>query len=38
MEEISVKKSEVIRFRVAELMRKVNKFVKSFSCRMETIR
>ena len=37
MEEISVKKSEVIRFRVAELMRKVNKFVKSFNCRMEVI-
>ena len=38
MESISVKKSEIIRFRVAELLRKVNKFVKSFSCRMETIR
>ena len=38
MEEISVKKSEVIRFRVTEILRKVNKFVKSFSCRMETIR
>ena len=38
METISVKKSEIIRFRVAELLRKVNKFVKSFSCRMETIR
>lgn len=38
MEEISVKRSEVIRFRVAELLRKVNKFVKSFGCRMEVIR
>ena len=38
MEEISVKKSEVIRFRVAELLRRVNKFVKSFSYRMEVIK
>ena len=38
MESISVKKSEVIRFRIAEMLRKVNKFVKSFSCRMEVIR
>ena len=38
MESISVKKSEVIRFRVAELMHKVTRFVKSFSCRMEVIR
>jgi hypothetical protein len=38
MESISVKKSEVIRFRVAELLRKVAKFVKSFSYRMEVIR
>ena len=38
MESISVKKSEVIRFRVAELLRKVNKFVKSFNYRMEAIR
>lgn len=38
MEEISVKKSAVIRFRVAELLRKVNKFIKSFSYRMEVIR
>ena len=38
MEEISVKKSEVIRFRVAEMLRKVNKFVKSFNCRMEVIK
>lgn len=38
METISVKKSEVIRFRVAELLRKVAKFVKSFSYRMEVIK
>ena len=38
MESISVKKSEVIRFRVAEILRKVNKFVKSFSYRMEAIK
>ena len=38
MESISVKKSEVIRFRVAELLRKVSKFVKSFNVRMEVIR
>ena len=38
MEEIRVSKKEIIRFRVAELLHKVNKFVKSFSCRMETIR
>ena len=38
METISVKKSEIIRFRVAELLRKVSKFVKSFSYRMEVIR
>ena len=38
MESISVKKSEIIRFRVAELLRKVAKFVKSFSYRMEVIR
>ena len=38
METISVKKSEVIRFRVAELLRKVNKFVKSFNYRMEVIK
>ena len=38
MESISVKKSEVIRFRVAELLHKVARFVKSFSYRMETIR
>ena len=38
MEEIRVSKKEIIRFRVAELLRKVSKFVKSFSCRMETIK
>ena len=38
MESISVKKSEIIRFRVAELLRKVAKFVKSFNCRMEVIK
>ena len=37
MESISVKKSEVIRFRVAEILRKVAKFVKSFNCKMEVI-
>ena len=38
MESIRVSKKEVIRFRVAELLRKVNKFVKSFSYRMEAIK
>ena len=38
MESISVKKSEVVRFRVAEMLRKVAKFVKSFSYRMEAIK
>ena len=38
MEEIRVKKSEVIRFRVAEMLHKVARFVKSFSYRMEVIR
>ena len=38
MEEISVSKKAIIRFRIAELMRKVNKFVKSFSYRMEVIK
>lgn len=38
METISVKKSEVIKFKVAELLRKVAKFVKSFNCRMEVIK
>ena len=38
MESIKVSKKEIIRFRVAELLRKVNKFVKSFSYRMEAIK
>ena len=38
MESIKVSKKEIIRFRVAELLRKVAKFVKSFSYRMEAIR
>ena len=38
MESISVKKSEVIRFRVAELMHRVARFVKSFNYRMEVIK
>ena len=38
METISVKKSEVIKFKVAEVLRKVAKFVKSFNCRMEVIK
>ena len=37
MEEIKVTKKEIIRFRVAEILRKVSKFVKSFNCRMEVI-
>ena len=38
METIKVSKKEIIRFRVAEMLRKVNKFVKSFSYRMEAIK
>ena len=38
MEEIKVTRTAVIRFRVAELLRKVAKFVKSFSYRMEVIK
>ena len=38
METISVKKSDVIRFRVAELLHKVARFVKSFNYRMEVIK
>ena len=38
MESISVKKSAVIRFRVAELLHKVARFVKSFNYRMEVIK
>ena len=38
MEEIKVTKKEIVRFRVAEMLRKVAKFVKSFSYRMEVIK
>ena len=38
MESIRVSKKEIIRFRVAELLHKVAKFVKSFSYRMEVIK
>lgn len=38
MEEIKVTKKAVIRFRVAELLHKVSRFVKSFSYRMEAIK
>ena len=38
MEEIKVTKKEIIRFRVAEMMRKVARFVKSFNYRMEVIK
>ena len=38
MEEIKVTKKEVIRFRVAELLHKVARYVKSFSYRMEVIK
>ena len=38
MEEIKVTKKEIISFRVAEMLRKVAKFVKSFSYRMEVIK
>ena len=38
MEEIRVSKKEIIRFRVAELLRKVHRFIKSFGCRMEVIK
>lgn len=38
MEEIKVTRTEVIRFRVAELMRKVYRFVQSFNYRMEAIK
>lgn len=37
MESISVKRTAVIRFRVAELMRKVYKFVTACRYRMEAI-
>ena len=38
MESIKVSKKEIIRFRVAEILRKVNRFIKSFGCRMEVIK
>ena len=38
MEEIKVSKKAVIRFRVAEMLHKVARFVKSFNYRMEVIR
>ena len=38
MEEIRVSKKAIIRFRVAEMMRKVARFIKSFSYRMEVIK
>ena len=38
MEEIKVTKTAIIKFRVAELLRKVARFVKSFSYRMEVIK
>ena len=38
MEEIKVSKKAIIRFRVSEMLRKVAKFVKSFSYRMEVIK
>ena len=37
MESIRVTKKAVIRFRVAEMLHKVARFVKSFNCRMEVI-
>ena len=38
MEEIKVSKKAIIRFRVAELLHKVARFVKSFNYRMEVIK
>ena len=38
MESIKVTKKAVIRFRVAEMLRKINRFVKSFNVKMEVIR
>ena len=38
MESIKVTKKEIIRFRVAELMHRVARFVKSFNYRMEVIK
>ena len=38
MESISVSKKAIIRFRVAEMLHNVARFVKSFNYRMEVIR
>ena len=38
METISVKRTAIIRFRVAELLHKIARFVKSFNYRMEVIK
>ena len=38
MEEIKVTKKEIIRFRIAELLHKVARYVKSFNYRMEVIK
>ena len=38
MESIRISKKAIIRFRIAELLRNVNKFVKSFNYRMEVIK
>ena len=38
MESISVKKSDIIRFKMAELLRKVSRFIKSFNIGMEVIK
>ena len=38
MESIKVTKKEIIRFRVAELLHKVARYVKSFNYRMEVIK
>ena len=38
MESIRVSKKEIIRFRVAELLHRVARYVKSFSYRMEVIK
>ena len=38
MESIKVTKKEIIRFRVAELLHRVARYVKSFNCKMEVIR
>ena len=38
MEEIKVTKKAIISFRVAEMLRKVARYIKSFNCRMEVIR